>query len=142
MCGIVCFYGQSGGVTHVLDALELLAYRAPDSSGIAVIGEDEHFALRRAVGTGEQLREKIDTADERLIAALAERMRIVDEIGRYKRDNNVSILQPDRWKEIVASRVQAGIRNNLSERFMLDLYRCIHAESIAHQEAQFGEDDE
>ncbi len=59
MCGIVCFYGQSNGINHVLDALELLSYRAPDSSGIAVLGEDGCFALRRAVGTSAQLQEKI-----------------------------------------------------------------------------------
>jgi chorismate mutase len=90
--------------------------------------------------TLEQLREKIDIADETIIAALARRMRIVDEIGRYKQQNNVAILQPERWKEIVTSRVSAGIRRNLSERFMRDLYRCIHAESILHQENQFKKD--
>lgn len=81
MCGIVCFYGQAGGVTHVLDALELLAYRAPDSSGIAVIGEDGHFALRRAVGTGEQLREKI--ADQPLPTILPGDVQVVMGHGRW-----------------------------------------------------------
>ena len=92
--------------------------------------------------TLEQLRERIDRADETLIAALADRMRIVDEIGRYKWENNVSILQPERWNEIITSRVKSGVRRGLSERCLRDLYRCIHAESIAHQEAQFSTDDE
>jgi chorismate mutase len=87
--------------------------------------------------TLEALREKIDAADEAVITALAQRMQIVDEIGQYKQQNSVSILQPERWNEIVASRCKAGISRNLSERFVRDLYRCIHAESIAHQEAQF-----
>ena len=90
--------------------------------------------------TLEQLREQIDTADETLISALAERMRIVDAIGRYKQKNNVSILQPERWKEIITSRVKSGTQCGLSKRCMLDLYRCIHTESIAHQEAQFKKD--
>jgi len=90
--------------------------------------------------TLEQLREQIDLADETIIAALAKRMRIVDEIGRYKQKNHVAILQPERWKEILSSRIDAGTRRNLSERFMRELYRCIHAESILHQEAQFKED--
>lgn len=81
MCGIVCFYGQSGGVSHVLDALELLAYRAPDSSGIAVIGEDGHFALRRVVGTGEQLREKI--ADQPLPTIRPGDIQVVMGHGRW-----------------------------------------------------------
>lgn len=92
--------------------------------------------------TLEQLREQIDVADETIITALAKRMRIVDEIGRYKQTNHVAILQPERWKEILTSRIDAGVRRNLSERFMRDLYRCIHAESILHQEAQFKKDDQ
>lgn len=92
--------------------------------------------------TLEQLREKIDAADETVITALARRMEIVDEIGRYKQRNNVSILQPERWNEIMVSRIRAGMRRNLSERFLRELYRCIHAESIEHQEAQFKKDGE
>ncbi len=91
--------------------------------------------------TLEQLREKIDAADEAVITALARRMEIVDEIGRYKQSNNVSILQPERWNEILVSRIAAGVRRNLSERFMRELYRCIHAESIEHQEAQIKKGD-
>lgn len=92
--------------------------------------------------TLEQLRERVDAADEIIITALAKRMEIVDEIGRYKQSNNVSILQPERWNEILVSRITAGVKRNLSERFLRELYRCIHAESIAHQEAQFKKDDE
>lgn len=91
--------------------------------------------------TLEQLREKIDKADDNIIRALAIRMQIVDEIGQYKKKNNVSILQPERWNEIIASRVKAGAGRNLSERFMRELYRCIHAESIDHQEAQIKKDE-
>lgn len=89
------------------------------------------------INTLEHLREKIDEADDNIIKALSGRMQLVDEIGRYKQDNNVSILQPERWNEILVSRIGAGVRRNLSERFMRELYRCIHAESIEHQEAQF-----
>ncbi|UCG24664.1 MAG: hypothetical protein JSW55_01285 [Chloroflexota bacterium] len=81
MCGIVCFYGRSGGVTRVLDALELLAYRAPDSSGIAIIGADGRFALRRVVGTGEELREKL--AVQPLPKILPGDMQVVMGHGRW-----------------------------------------------------------
>jgi glutamine phosphoribosylpyrophosphate amidotransferase len=59
MCGIVAYYGRSHGINKVLNALELLAYRAPDSSGLAVIDAAGKFAIRRAVGTAKQLREKL-----------------------------------------------------------------------------------
>ena len=45
MCGIVSYFGPNDGVDRVLNALELLAYRAPDSSGLAVMGGDSS-ALR------------------------------------------------------------------------------------------------
>ena len=98
----------------------------------------DNFAF---ASTLEQLREKIDAADETIISALSKRMEIVDDIGHYKQSHNVSILQPERWNEIMVSRIGAGVRRNLSERFMRELYRCIHAESIEHQEAQIKKDE-
>jgi glucosamine 6-phosphate synthetase-like amidotransferase/phosphosugar isomerase protein len=60
MCGNVSYFGLSGGVARVLDALQLLAYRAPDSSGLAVIDHQGRFAVRRAVGDSRSLRAKIE----------------------------------------------------------------------------------
>lgn len=59
MCGIVCFFGQSDGVSHVLEALTLLEYRAPDSTGLSVIHESGHFSLSRSVGTPKKLIEHL-----------------------------------------------------------------------------------
>jgi glucosamine 6-phosphate synthetase-like amidotransferase/phosphosugar isomerase protein len=59
MCGIICYYGQTQGVTHILEALHLLEYRAPDSSGLAVIDEYGSYSVRRSVGTAQQLTEKM-----------------------------------------------------------------------------------
>ena len=59
MCGIICYFGQTQGVKRILDALQLLEYRAPDSSGLAVINETGSYSVRRSVGTARQLIEKI-----------------------------------------------------------------------------------
>ena len=59
MCGIICYFGQTQGVTHILGALQLLEYRAPDSSGIAVIDENGSYSVRRSVGPAHRLIEKI-----------------------------------------------------------------------------------
>ncbi len=59
MCGIVCFFGQSQGVTRVLEALRLLEYRAPNSTGVVTITENGRFSIRRSVGTARQLIEKM-----------------------------------------------------------------------------------
>ena len=55
MCGIICYFGQTQGVIHILEALRLLEYRAPDSSGLAVITEEGAYSVRRSVGTAHQL---------------------------------------------------------------------------------------
>ena len=59
MCGIVCYLGAGDGITHVINALDLLAYRAPDSSGLAVLDAAGQIAVRRAVGTARQLQDKL-----------------------------------------------------------------------------------
>ncbi|MGB7873969.1 MAG: hypothetical protein WBL25_06265 [Anaerolineales bacterium] len=59
MCGIICYFGQTQGVNRILDALQLLEYRAPDSSGIAVIDEYGNYSVRRSVGTVRRLIQKI-----------------------------------------------------------------------------------
>ena len=60
MCGIVCFFGQVDGLGHVLAALRLLEYRAPDSAGVAALtGVDGRLAIRRSVGASQQLLAKL-----------------------------------------------------------------------------------
>ncbi|MEJ2750211.1 MAG: glutamine--fructose-6-phosphate aminotransferase, partial [Anaerolineae bacterium] len=59
MCGIVSYFGPNDGVERVLNALELLTYRAPDSSGLAVLAADGSLAVRRAVGTAVHLKNTI-----------------------------------------------------------------------------------
>jgi len=116
MCGIVCFYGRSDGVTHVLDALELLAYRAPDSSGIAVIGEDRHFVLRRVVGTGDQLREKI--AKQPLPTILAGDEQVVMGHGRWAMVGSVNEINAHPLSDRARDRI---ISENGSHNAMLML---------------------
>ena len=59
MCGIICYFGQTQGVNRILDALQLLEYKAPDSSGIAIIDEFGNYSVRRSAGNARQLVEKI-----------------------------------------------------------------------------------
>ncbi|MBZ5694166.1 MAG: chorismate mutase, partial [Acidobacteriia bacterium] len=54
----------------------------------------------------EELRERIDSMDDQLIDILAKRMAVSEEIGRCKRENNISIFQRARWDDIVRSRVR------------------------------------
>jgi chorismate mutase len=79
------------------------------------------------------LRTQIDVVDHKLTEILGKRMKIADEIGDLKKKNNVAILQNKRWNEILGKMILEGKEFNLSEEFVLKIYKAIHQESINHQ---------
>lgn len=79
------------------------------------------------------LREQIDQLDDEIMQKLANRMKISEKIGQYKKENNVTILQVGRWEEIVQTRVSLGKAMGLDEGFTRDLLRLVHHESIQVQ---------
>lgn len=79
------------------------------------------------------LRTKIDVIDHKLTEILGKRMVIADDIGKLKKKSNVAILQNKRWNEILGKMILEGEDNNLSEEFILKIYKAIHQESINHQ---------
>ena len=82
----------------------------------------------------DQLRKDIDLMDDELIHILASRMKVAREIGQYKKENNITILQSNRWKEILGKFVEKGANNKLSEDFITRVIKAIHDESISQQE--------
>lgn len=81
----------------------------------------------------ESFREIIDDMDYKLINVLADRMQVVEEIGRYKKEKNITILQADRWNEIIQDRVKHGVPKGLSEDLLTQILQLVHKESIRHQ---------
>ncbi|HMQ00986.1 MAG TPA: chorismate mutase, partial [Cyclobacteriaceae bacterium] len=81
----------------------------------------------------EDLREKIDDLDRELLEILATRLRVIEQIGEYKKDNNVAVLQLERWKEISETRPEWAKSMQLSAEYIHELYKIIHEESIRIQ---------
>lgn len=81
----------------------------------------------------DELRNRIDKIDEEILIALSKRMDIVEKIGEYKRDNNVTILQIERWKNIIKSRNFYAGTLGLDEDFIKKFIELIHTESIRKQ---------
>ncbi len=79
------------------------------------------------------LRDQIDHIDDEIMQKMANRMKISRQIGQYKKDNNVTILQVSRWEEIVQTRVSLGKAMGLDEEFTRDLLKLVHHESIQVQ---------
>jgi len=80
-----------------------------------------------------KLRAQIDNLDEELLGLVSERMKLAEKIGEYKRDNNITILQTQRWNEILEKSIQKGIHLGLSPEFITRYFDAVHLESISRQ---------
>ncbi|WP_282037184.1 bifunctional 3-deoxy-7-phosphoheptulonate synthase/chorismate mutase type II [Saccharicrinis aurantiacus] len=81
----------------------------------------------------DNLRLTIDELDTKVLEVLQKRMEISESIGKYKRDNNITILQSRRYDEIMNNRKERGMKLGLSDEFLTDLFESIHKESVSRQ---------
>ncbi len=81
----------------------------------------------------ETLRSKIDSIDQQMLELLSQRMNTVEEIGKYKSKNEVTILQLRRWENIMSTRLKLGKSLGLTEDFIKKLLQLVHKESIQRQ---------
>jgi len=91
-----------------------------------VNSEEYHAAL-------ERLRQQINQLDEELIQMLGRRMKIAEQIGEYKKENNITILQTSRWNEVIERATARGDKVGLSKEFITRYFDAVHMESINHQ---------
>lgn len=79
------------------------------------------------------LRNRIDAIDAELLETLASRIEIVKQIGKYKRENNVTALQINRWSQLMENRVTLGKKLEINETFVKILFQLIHEDSVRMQ---------
>lgn len=79
------------------------------------------------------MRDKISGLDDKIFEMLTARMLISEEIGVFKRDNDITILQQEHWKKMIATRLSKAADLNLSEAFVREFMDALHQESIRHQ---------
>lgn len=80
-----------------------------------------------------ELRRQIDNIDEHLLELLAKRMRVSCEIGVYKKEHNMPILQSPRYSEILEKRSSMGQQMELNPAFVKEILKEIHEESVRQQ---------
>jgi len=80
-----------------------------------------------------ELRRQIDYIDEQMLELLAKRMRISREIGVYKKEHNMPILQSPRYSQILENRSNMGAQMDLNTDFVKEMLKEIHEESIRQQ---------
>ncbi len=79
------------------------------------------------------LRNRIDAIDAELLETLSSRVEIVKQIGRYKKENNVTALQISRWSQLMEDRVNLGKKLDLNDTFVKILFQLIHEDSVRMQ---------
>jgi chorismate mutase len=103
------------------EMLDTIIWRKED-----INSEEFHAAL-------EKLRQQINHLDDELMQILGQRMKIADKIGQYKKENNITILQTNRWNEILERASAKGEKIGLSKEFITKYFDAVHMESINHQ---------
>jgi chorismate mutase len=81
----------------------------------------------------ELLRNRIDSIDSELLEILASRAEIVRQIGKYKKEHNVTALQINRWSQLMENRIKLGEKLNLSEVLIKTFFQLIHEDSVRMQ---------
>lgn len=100
-----------------------------------------HFILNKLVvrKQGEtteilmELRRQIDECDHALIELLAKRMRVSREIGQYKKERGMTVMQTTRYAEILDKRGAQGSLCGMDSTFMKHIFEAIHEESVRQQ---------
>lgn len=106
---------------RLAEMLEGIKWRKED-----IANEAYHAAL-------EKLRQQINHLDDELMQILGQRMNIAEKIGQYKKENNITILQTNRWNEILQRAFDRGDKIGLSREFITKYFDAVHMESINHQ---------
>jgi chorismate mutase len=100
----------------------------------------DHLVIRRTSCEDQQFRNKleelrkiIDEIDDELMNVLKKRIQIIEEIGKYKKEHNITIFQLERWQEILRTRGRWADNMGLSRQHIERLCQLLHEESIRVQ---------
>lgn len=99
----------------------------------AIIWRTEEIDSEELHAVMEKMRQQINQLDDELMQLIGQRMKVADKIGQYKKDNNITILQTNRWNAILERAYQRGDKLGLSQEFITKYFDAVHMESINHQ---------
>jgi chorismate mutase len=117
------------------DAKQQITPQRLDEITVDLKMRKKEFEKESALEKLNSLRKEINIIDNELVKILSKRMAVSKKIGSVKKDRNVSVLQPNRWNEILKESIFKGEQEGLSNQFMEKIYKAIHQESIKIQEA-------
>lgn len=80
------------------------------------------------------LRAQIDILDEEILRLLAQRIELSRQIGRYKHVEGMCIMQPERYRMLLESRLSTGQAMGLSTQLIHQVFSAIHEDSLHIQQ--------
>jgi chorismate mutase len=105
-----------------LDAiLQNLKIRKPEGNGL----NGQH--------TLETLREEMDFVDNTLLEAIGKRIELIKKLGDFKKSHNMTILQVNRWQQVLEDRLKQAHYLGLDEKLVKDIYQLLHNQSVKIQ---------
>jgi chorismate mutase len=103
-----------------------------------IVWRKEDIASEEFHAVLEKMRQQINQLDDELMHLLGERMKIAEQIGQYKKENNITILQTKRWNLILERAFKKGEKYKLGKEFITRYFDAVHMESINHQNKVFN----
>lgn len=79
------------------------------------------------------LRQQIDRLDDELLELLDKRMKVACEIGQYKKEHSMPVIQAGRYNDLMERRVRSAEEMGMSADFMRAILAAIHEESVRKQ---------
>lgn len=80
-----------------------------------------------------ELRKQIDELDDNLVELISKRMRVSREIGTFKKEHNMQVLQASRYSEILEGRIKQAEKFGIDGDCMQKILEAIHEESVRQQ---------
>ncbi|MDD2243860.1 MAG: bifunctional 3-deoxy-7-phosphoheptulonate synthase/chorismate mutase type II [Dysgonamonadaceae bacterium] len=103
----------------------------------AALNEVIHsLVIRDSIQSTEDLstlRGQIDELDDKIFELLSKRMRVSREIGQYKLEHDMPVLQTARYGEILQDRIQQAVKMDMSSEFAKKILEAVHEESVRQQ---------
>lgn len=107
-----------------------------DPNALKALLDSLSVRLKRVDGSDpvlSALRSEIDDIDDELLQLLARRMNVSDQIGEYKKEKGLTVVQMDRWKQILKEHLETGDKLGLSQELIEKVFEAVHQASIRRQ---------
>lgn len=78
----------------------------------------------------EILRKNIDSIDDSIVKLLAERLRVVMEVGKYKKQRGIVPLVAARWEQVLTTKTAKAKSLGINPELVKKIYNLIHEEAL------------